>query len=96
MVTRVFKYILPDYWGEIFYNTKEWVRRNLVVLKWEYRNPESDEAVQRHQRLYSKHVISDKCLKLFNGGLKPPTHVCAQGVDQRRLVQGWSKTQSST
>ena len=33
------------------------------------------------QRLYTSHVISDKCRSLFNGGLQPLTHVVAVGMD---------------
>ena len=81
VVVRLFKYVLPDYWGEIVHATKEWVRKRLIVLSWEDRDPESEGRVQQLQRLYSKHVISDRCCKLLNGGLNPPTHVCAEGVD---------------
>ena len=39
VVVRLFKYVLPDYWGEIRHETKEWVRKVLVVLWWEERDP---------------------------------------------------------
>ena len=81
VVARLFKFVLPDYWGEILHETKEWVRRKLVVLSWEQREPESESAVRRLQQLYTKHVISDSCCELLNGGLNPPTHICAPGVD---------------
>ena len=85
VVVRLFKYVLPDYWGEIRHETKEWVRKVLVVLWWEERDPESEARVRGLQQLYSKHVISDTCCELLNGGLNPPTHICPRGVDPKTV-----------
>ena len=37
--------------------------------------------MRRLQELYTTGVISDRCRRLFNGALKPLTHVVADGVD---------------
>ena len=80
---RLFKYLLSDYWEEFLKSTREWIDKNSVVLS-------SDRLDTKHvaymfglQRLYTKHVISDRCLRRFNGGLQPLTHVVADGVDAK-------------
>ena len=96
VVARLFKYVLPDYWGEIRHETKEWVRKVLVVLRWEDRDPESEAGVRRLQQLYSKSVISDTYWELLNGGLNPQRTFAHDTWTQRRFGQSWSLASTST
>jgi len=77
---RLFKYLLSDYWEEFVASTRAWVNRTLVVLSSDHRDAAHEDYMRRLQELYTPHVVSDRCRRLFNGGLKPLTHVVADGV----------------
>ena len=77
---RLYKYLLSDYWEEFVASTRGWVDRTLVVLSSDHRNAAHEDYMRRLQELYTPHVISDRCRRLFNGALKPLTHVVADGV----------------
>ena len=78
---RLYKYLLSDYWEEFVASTRGWVDRTLVVLSSDHRNAAHEDYMRRLQELYTTGVISDRCRRLFNGALKPLTHVVADGVD---------------
>ena len=78
---RLFKFLLSDYWEEYIAATRSWVDKILVVKSSEYRSAAHEDYMCRLQTLYTPHVISDRCRRLFNGGLNPLTHVVADGVN---------------
>ena len=55
------------------------MERTLRCLPWERRDIDHEQHMVRLQALYTMHVISDECCELFNGALRPLTHVVASG-----------------
>ena len=76
---RLYKYLLSDYWEQFLAATRDWVERTLRCLPWERRDTDHEQHMVRLQALYTMHVISDECCELFNGALRPLTHVVASG-----------------
>ena len=83
MATRLFKYLINDYYEEFCTNVTNWVASSLVVV-------EHDEAertllgrgqdVHKLRDLYTAHVVPDTMVALWNVGVGTLSHRLAPGA----------------
>ena len=77
MATRLFKYLINDYYEEFCTNVTNWVSTGLTLVEHE----EADRTllgrgqdIQKLQELYTKHVIPDTMVELWNNGAGHLSH----------------------
>ena len=86
VATRLFKYVIPDYFEEFVYSVREWVAADLVVLPpAEEEDTAATGAAKQLQVLYTQHVVPDDLLLLWNNGLGSLRHrLLEPGQDPQR------------
>ena len=84
--TRLYKYIICDYFDDLAFAAHEYVSRFLEVLPPSSADPAATGATAGMQALYTKRVIPDEMVALWNNGLCRLCHVVRHGqspVDER-------------
>ena len=82
VASRLFKYVICDYFEEFAFSVREWVVQKLII-----QSAAADEdtaaigAAKALQRLYTKHVVPDRMLALWNNGLGDLRHRLEPGLD---------------
>ena len=95
MATRLFKYLINDYYEEFCTNVTDWVSAGLTLVEHEEadrtlldRGQEADRTllgrgqdIQKLQELYTKHVIPDTMVELWNNGAGHLSHKLPPDVE---------------
>ena len=88
VASRLFKYVICDYFEEFAFSVREWVLQNLVVQPPEaVEDTAATGAAMGLQRLYTEHVVPSRMLALWNNGFGSLRHrllVPGQDPDQER------------
>ena len=85
MATRLFKYLLKDYYEEFCTNVTNWVAKSLKVV--EHAEAErtllgrGGQDVQNLRELYTQHVVPDTMMDLWNVGTGDLVHRLAPGAE---------------
>ena len=70
VASRLFKYVICDYFEEFVFSVREWVVQTLVVQSAEeLEDVAATSAAKALQRLYTEHVVPEDMLRLWNNGL---------------------------
>ena len=91
VASRLFKYLINDYYEEFCTNVHDWVSTTLAVVK-----PADAYSLSRGQdvnslrELYTKRVIPDKMVYLWNNGVDTLSHVDADPASRPGLVKEFS------
>ena len=93
VASRLFKYLLNDYYEEFCTNARNWVITNLKVVE----DAEADRThlsrgqdVQKLRELYTEHVVPDEMLALWNVSASSLTHRLppgARATDSRSALE---------
>ena len=82
VASRLFKYVICDYFEEFVFSVREWVVADLLVQPAEEgEDAAATGAAKALQRLYTEHVVPDAMLELWNNGLGNLRHRLAPGQD---------------
>ena len=69
VASRLFKFLICDYFEEFVFSVREWVVHKLVVQSAEEEeNVAATSAAKALQRLYTEHVVPRDMLRLWNNG----------------------------
>ena len=82
VATRLFKFVINDYFEEFVFSVREWVCADLLVQPAEAgEDLAATGAAKALQRLYTEHVVPDAMLSLWNQGLGSMRHRLPPGQD---------------
>ena len=84
MATRLFKYLLKDYYEEFCTNVTDWVAKSLRVV--DYAEAERTllgrgQDVHNLREVYTKHVVPDTMVDLWNVGADQLAQKLAPGAE---------------
>ena len=82
VASRLFKYVICDYFEEFVFSVREWVVADLVVQPAEAEEDVAATGAAKALRLlYTEHVVPDDMLRLWNNGLGHLRHRLPPGQD---------------
>ena len=82
VASRLFKFVIADYYEEFVFSVREWVAADLLVQPAEAgEDIAATGAAKALQRLYTEHVVPERMLDLWNNGLGCLRHRLAPGQD---------------
>ena len=82
VASRLFKYVICDYFEEFVFSVREWVVQKLVVQSAvEEEDIAATSAAKALQRLYTEHVVPQDMLRLWNNGFGCMRHRLKPGED---------------
>ena len=82
VASRLFKYVICDYYEEFVFSIREWVVQHLVVQSAEEaEDVVATGAAEALQRLYTEHVVPKEMLRLWNNGFGCMRHRLQAGED---------------
>ena len=68
VASRLFKYVICDYFEEFVFSVREWVVHKLEVQPAEEEDIAATSAAKSLRRLYTDHVVPQEMLRLWNNG----------------------------
>jgi len=74
VASRLFKFVICDYFEEFVFSVREWVVQKLVVQAAEEEDVAATSAAKALQRLYTEHVVPREMLRLWNNGFGSMRH----------------------
>jgi len=85
VITRLYKYLLPEYYSEFYASLVAWASQLRLVTE-DGRRPEAAARDVKRRTLYGAHVISLELLAVLNNGLDSLTHY----VEEEELSRYWA------
>ena len=82
MATRLFKYLINDYYEEFCTNICNWVSRNLRIIEHsEAEGIPPGQDANSLREVYTDHVVPDEMAKLWNNRVGELLHKLSVGAD---------------
>jgi hypothetical protein len=78
---RLYKYLINDYYEEFCFSVREWVLERLRVVTAADAGPMAQPETSVLQKVYTRHVIPDDMVALWNFDVGQLVHVATAGVD---------------